>query len=307
MACAEEELCWFRQLGRVAANVASRVRPTGSTISALGPLRYVMGGDRSQWRSFDLADAMEQGLAQEMTTAFVTPPGEDAETQTLLVVPSEDRLEYALMSQEGEAVLLARVNKEGKKGDNCKVDIYVPAGGDPPVAVGPAFTLSPQSATHNCEWRLTSDRCECCEYLPSAQACCSKICQRELLHVRHIREEIGRGLIMTMEVDMPALRADGTPDIWCARRGGSSTQDKICLESRRPRWSSRLKSLTLDFYGRCSMASAKNFQLQAKGSRSKEAELLFGKVADDTYVLDYKHPLGMVQAFAIALTTRSWH
>jgi hypothetical protein len=85
------------------------------------------------------------------------------------------------------------------------------------------------------------------------------------------------------------------------------------LQSRRPRWNKKAQSLILDFHGRCSKASVQNFQLDlATGERPDdrtkqgEPEILFGKTGTNRFVLDYKHPLGMAQAFAIALTTNLW-
>jgi len=49
------------------------------------------------------------------------------------------------------------------------------------------------------------------------------------------------------------------------------------------------------------MASAKNFQLEVPDMPGKN-KLLFGKVGDNQFVLDYRSPLGAVQAFAAALT-----
>jgi hypothetical protein len=72
-----------------------------------------------------------------------------------------------------------------------------------------------------------------------------------------------------------------------------------------------LKSLTLDFFGRCSKASPKNIQLQFPGAdqtgvSQEKVQLLFGKIDDNLFVLDYRQPLGMVQAFAAALSTKDW-
>jgi len=190
----------------------------------------------------------------------------------------------------------------------------VPTGGDPPVAVGPAFTMTAEGSRQE-RWTLFSERCECCEYLPQPRSCCSGACRRELAHISHAREDIGRGTVMAMEVDIPTLCEDGSPSIWCTRAGGEWGKKR--LESKKPVWSPRIKSLTLDFYGRCSRASPKNFQLQLPGAaaaarapgregRPREAELLFGKIDDDVFVLDYKHPLSMAQAFSIALSTKDW-
>merc|ERR1712124_9502 len=68
-------------------------------------------------------------------------------------------------------------------------------------------------------------------------------------------------------------------------------------------------AVALDFQDRATCTSAKNFQLQLpreKPCKEGDVELLFGKTAANTFVLDYKHPLGMAQAFGIALSTRDW-
>lgn len=69
----------------------------------------------------------------------------------------------------------------------------------------------------------------------------------------------------------------------------------------------------MDFYGRATKASPQNFQLKRAPDQADLQEvvsgdpvLLFGKIDEKTFVLDYKNPLGMVQAFAIALTTKVW-
>jgi len=271
-----------------------------------------------QWRSFDLADAMEQGLAREVTTSYITPPPQDVPSKHLIVKRSEDNSEHILATEDGEALLMSRRSK-----DKSRVDIYIPGGGDPPVALGPAFTLREDCGNSpgrkNCgdhedaprTFTLWSERCDCCRYLSAAQKCSG--CgpgRRELAKIWQQKEELGPAKIMCMEVDLPELCADGTPTIWCTRTGGANAaQSRIELESRRPKWNQRIRSLTLDFYGRCSQASAKNFQLMLKGrdeGEIKEADLLFGKIADNTFVLDYKHPLSMAQAFAIALSTNQW-
>jgi hypothetical protein len=262
------------------------------------------------YRAFELADAMEQGLAQELTTAFIKAPPklDEKKVETLFVHRSEDKAKHVLTSQDGEPLLIAQGPKGG---DATRIDIYVPTGGDPPVALGPAFTLAAHEEYDDC-WILTSERCECCEYLPPTKACCrGKIGRRELAHIRHFRETIGAGSAMCMEVDLPTLRADNSPDIWCTRAGTcGESQGRICLESRKPRWNAKLHSLVMSFWGRATCASAKNFQLQYMGAQRSEkeqdVELLFGKTGENSFVLDYRRPLGMAQAFAVALSTASW-
>jgi len=306
MAANNAELSWFRKLGQMAGRVVEKI--TKKT-------KYIEDPLSVEYRAFELADAMEQGLAKELTTAFVKAapePSQDKKVETLLVHRSDDRGEHVLTSMEGEPLLIA---KGPKGGDSSRIDIYVPTGGDPPVALGPAFTLQ---ADEYCDdtWILTAERCECCEYLPPARARCSgcsgKQGRRELAHIRHFRETIGGGSAMCMEVDLPALRPDGSPEVWCTRTGTcrDESREMVFLESRRPRWNPKLASLVMSFWGRCSCASAKNFQLQTMGAKrsdkEQDVELLFGKTGTNSFVLDYRRPLGMVQAFAVALSTASW-
>jgi hypothetical protein len=303
MAASNEDLSWFRKLGRIAGRAVEKIKKKTT---------YMPDTHSVEYRAFELADAMEQGLAKELTTAFIKappPPSKQKPVETLLVRRSDDRGEHVLYSNDGEPLLIAK----GPKGGGAdRIDIYVPTGGDPPVALGPAFTLA---ADLYCDdtWVLTAERCECCEYLPPSKASCScKQGRRQLAHIRHFRETIGGGSAMCMEVDLPALRQDGTPEVWCTRTGTSNDESReiIFLESRRPRWNTKLSSLVMSFWGRCTCASAKNFQLQTMGAKrsdkEQDVELLFGKTGVNSFVLDYRRPLGMVQAFAVALSTASW-
>eukprot|EP00746_Dinoflagellata_sp_MGD_P004999 gnl/MRDRNA2_/MRDRNA2_109672_c0_seq1.p1 gnl/MRDRNA2_/MRDRNA2_109672_c0~~gnl/MRDRNA2_/MRDRNA2_109672_c0_seq1.p1 ORF type:complete len:318 (+),score=71.99 gnl/MRDRNA2_/MRDRNA2_109672_c0_seq1:101-1054(+) len=313
MAVNNEDLSWFRKLGRFAGKAVEKSPFLQKTIEKITrKSKYIEDPMSIEYRAFELADAMEQGLAKELTTAFIkapAPPTKEKKVETLLVHRSDDRAEHVLTSMDGEPLLIA---KGLKGGDPSRIDIFVPTGGDPPVALGPAFTLAMDDYCDD-TWTLTAERCECCEYLPPAKACyCGKQGRRELAHIRHFRETIGGGSAMCMEVDLPALRHDSSPEIWCTRTGTCNDPNReiVTLESRRPRWNSKLSSLVMSFWGRCSCASAKNFQLQTFGAtrtdKEQDVELLFGKTGPNAFVLDYRRPLGMVQAFAVALSTASW-
>lgn len=83
------------------------------------------------------------------------------------------------------------------------------------------------------------------------------------------------------------------------------------LRNKAPRWHEHLQCWCLNFHGRVTVASVKNFQLaaapgpsQACGVVDEETVLLqFGKVGDDTFTMDYRQPLSAFQAFAICLTS----
>ncbi|KAM0938587.1 putative transcription factor TUBBY family [Dioscorea sansibarensis] len=88
-------------------------------------------------------------------------------------------------------------------------------------------------------------------------------------------------------------------------------QNFVILKNKAPRWHEHLQCWCLNFHGRVTVASVKNFQLvatadpsQPGGIGDEETVLLqFGKVGDDLFTMDYRQPLSAFQAFAICLTS----
>ncbi|CAA2958937.1 tubby-like F-box protein 7 [Olea europaea var. sylvestris] len=91
----------------------------------------------------------------------------------------------------------------------------------------------------------------------------------------------------------------------------SSDRGYNILKNKVPRWHEQLECWCLNFHGRVTVASVKNFQLVATmdqsrpgGKGDEETVLLqFGRVGDDTFTMDYRQPLSAFQAFAICLTS----
>ncbi|KAK3259664.1 hypothetical protein CYMTET_31354 [Cymbomonas tetramitiformis] len=76
------------------------------------------------------------------------------------------------------------------------------------------------------------------------------------------------------------------------------------LRNRRPRWHDQMQCWCLNFYGRVTLASVKNFQLVEENDDENQKPLLqFGKVGSDVFTMDFRRPLSAVQAFAICLST----
>jgi len=300
----EGRLAWFRQLGgAVAAKVCTRawagVHPDPADGPA--PATWDCPEEARQWYAFENADAMEQGLAPGLATSFVEPPKDD---EHLLVHRSQDRREYVLKAAGGSGnkggggspILLARQSEDGSS-----FSIFVAGDGEPPRALGPAFTVSATSAARD-EWSLYSERCDQCE--SRGKRVCGR---RGLARMRHYVELMGEGKAFCMD-----LAAPDESSVWCPACGGNPEDWTIKeLTTRRPRWNPRQRTLTLDFHGRCSRASAKNFMLQERRENGsvrsrRDVRLLLGKVRDDLFALEFGRPLGTVQAFAAALTAMHW-
>ncbi|KAL3350193.1 hypothetical protein AABB24_022946 [Solanum stoloniferum] len=92
----------------------------------------------------------------------------------------------------------------------------------------------------------------------------------------------------------------------------------LVLKNKAPRWHEQLQCWCLNFRGRVTVASVKNFQLIAATQQPAAASttsqptsqsdhdkiiLQFGKVGKDMFTMDYRYPLSAFQAFAICLSS----
>lgn len=239
----------------------------------------------------DAFDAMEKGLANKMAPDQMKPQAATDPRRQMIVKRSTDRLTHFLHTEDGTKVLQAQT------ADGC-VKIFGVAGDAKASASTPAFTMSFDK--DKVDWTLTSNHCEHCQYRVPSRSCKSRGGQT-LAFMRHGKEELGGGVAMTMDVDIPAMNANGSSVVWCPLC--SDAHDKrLELTTLRPKWNPKLSSLCMDFKGRVDAASAKNFQL----CFNDEVVLVYGKRSNGDFILDFEHPLSPAQAFAIALTTMFW-
>lgn len=83
----------------------------------------------------------------------------------------------------------------------------------------------------------------------------------------------------------------------------------LVLRNKAPRWHEQLQCWCLNFHGRVTVASVKNFQLVASsesgpaGPQHEKIILQFGKVGKDLFTMDYRYPISAFQAFAICLSS----
>jgi len=77
----------------------------------------------------------------------------------------------------------------------------------------------------------------------------------------------------------------------------------LSLQNRPPWWNVELGAFVLNFGGRVSVASVKNFQLCDRHNHD-DSMLQFGRIEGrHSFTMDYAHPLSAVQAFAIAISS----
>mmetsp|Transcript_27239 Transcript_27239/g.53561 ORF Transcript_27239/g.53561 Transcript_27239/m.53561 type:complete len:507 (-) Transcript_27239:166-1686(-) len=78
-----------------------------------------------------------------------------------------------------------------------------------------------------------------------------------------------------------------------------------CLVNKKPKWDERAKAFTLDFGGRVTKASIKNFQLcvESDDDANSPVVLQFGRCEKDEFAMDVTYPLSPIQAFAFCLAS----
>jgi len=69
-----------------------------------------------------------------------------------------------------------------------------------------------------------------------------------------------------------------------------------------PRWNDAVGAFVLNFNGRVTMASVKNFQLISHDDQERII-VQFGRVAKDEFTMDFQWPVSPFQAFAITLSS----
>ncbi|XP_012498483.1 PREDICTED: tubby-related protein 2 [Propithecus coquereli] len=145
--------------------------------------------------------------------------------------------------------------------------------------------------------------------------------QNFLLQTAHIRQELGVVCYETnilgsqgprkMTVIIPAVdsqnqriicQPQNAQESILSRYQQEAMQGLILLKSKTPLWSEESGSYVLNFQGRVTRASVKNFQI-VHPNNPGYVVLQFGRVAQDMFTMDFCYPLCPLQAFAICLSS----
>ncbi|XP_056153631.1 tubby protein [Lampris incognitus] len=86
------------------------------------------------------------------------------------------------------------------------------------------------------------------------------------------------------------------------RHENGNTDNLVTLMNKSPSWNEQTQSYVLNFHGRVTQASVKNFQI-IHPDNEDYIVMQFGRVAEDVFSMDYSFPLCALQAFAITLSS----
>eukprot|EP01136_Pigoraptor_vietnamica_P026223 Opistho-1_new@81047 len=114
-----------------------------------------------------------------------------------------------------------------------------------------------------------------------------------------------------MSVIIPGMKSDGRrvqvrptseSDTLIERARRHHMKDILVLHNKAPVWNDSTQSYVLNFYGRVTVASVKNFQI-VHDDDPDYIVMQFGRISDEVFTCDYMYPMSAIQAFSIALSS----
>ncbi|XP_008313849.1 tubby-related protein 3 isoform X2 [Cynoglossus semilaevis] len=107
---------------------------------------------------------------------------------------------------------------------------------------------------------------------------------------------------MSMNFERVPVRPQSEQESLLSRWQNHSLDNLIELHNKAPVWNDDTQSYVLNFHGRVTQASVKNFQI-VHDNDPDYIVMQFGRVAEDIFTLDYNYPMCALQAFAIGLSS----
>uniref|UniRef100_A0A8D2Q429 Tubby-like protein n=1 Tax=Varanus komodoensis TaxID=61221 RepID=A0A8D2Q429_VARKO len=107
---------------------------------------------------------------------------------------------------------------------------------------------------------------------------------------------------MNMDHERVSIRPRNEHETLLSRWQNKNTESIIELHNKTPVWNDDTQSYVLNFHGRVTQASVKNFQI-IHDNDPDYIVMQFGRVAEDIFTMDYNYPMCALQAFAIALSS----
>ncbi|XP_022238823.1 tubby protein-like [Limulus polyphemus] len=107
---------------------------------------------------------------------------------------------------------------------------------------------------------------------------------------------------MTSEHKRVEMQPISESDSLIERWRNKNMENLLDLHNKTPVWNDDTQSYVLNFHGRVTQASVKNFQI-VHDNDVDYIVMQFGRVAEDVFTMDYSFPMCALQAFAIALSS----
>jgi len=137
--------------------------------------------------------------------------------------------------------------------------------------------------------------------------------RQELGTVLYKQNVLGSRGPRKMKVMVPRIDGEGQRTMLRPQTGAESMlerykaakndADVMILKNKPPKWNDQVGAYVLNFNGRVTRASVKNFQLCDLKEEPDTVIMQFGRVGKDAFTMDFQYPLCALQAFGIALSS----
>jgi len=107
---------------------------------------------------------------------------------------------------------------------------------------------------------------------------------------------------MTLEQERVDVSPKTDNDGLVERYKRKNMDNLLELHNKTPVWNDDTQSYVLNFHGRVTQASVKNFQI-VHDNDVDYIVMQFGRVSEDVFTMDYNYPMCAIQAFGVALSS----
>ncbi|XP_072014530.1 tubby-related protein 3-like [Amphiura filiformis] len=107
---------------------------------------------------------------------------------------------------------------------------------------------------------------------------------------------------MSLDHERVAVRPRNEHESLLERFKAKKLENLLELHNKTPVWNDDTQSYVLNFHGRVTQASVKNFQV-VHDNDPEYIIMQFGRVAEDVFTMDFNYPMCAVQAFGVALSS----
>ncbi|KAM3921015.1 tubby protein homolog [Leptodactylus fuscus] len=107
---------------------------------------------------------------------------------------------------------------------------------------------------------------------------------------------------MNQDCERVCIRPRNEHETLLARFQNGNMENISVLHNKAPSWNEETQSYVLNFHGRVTQASVKNFQI-INADDPEHIVMQFGRVAEDVFTMDFSYPLCALQAFSICLSS----
>ncbi|XP_063292240.1 tubby-related protein 3-like isoform X1 [Pelobates fuscus] len=107
---------------------------------------------------------------------------------------------------------------------------------------------------------------------------------------------------MNMDGERVSIRPKNEHETLLARYQNGNMENITVLQNKAPSWNEETSSYMLNFHGRVTQASVKNFQI-ISSQDPENFVMQFGRVAEDVFTMDYRYPMCALQAFCVCLSS----